>query len=64
VDWGGLPTASRRAPELREEVAVVFGALGVHGKGKRAEWEGLEPEELTVTKTGRGKGRKHRHLPL
>jgi hypothetical protein len=34
VDWGGLPTASKRAPELREEAAAVFGVLRVHGKGK------------------------------
>jgi hypothetical protein len=34
MDWGGLPMASRRAPELREEAAAVFGVLCVHGKGK------------------------------
>jgi hypothetical protein len=34
MDWGGLPTASRRAPELREEATAVFRVLCVHGKGK------------------------------
>jgi hypothetical protein len=33
-NWSGLPTASRRAPELREEAAAVFGVLCVHGKEK------------------------------
>jgi hypothetical protein len=41
---------------LREGVAVAFGARCVRGKGKREEWEGLEPKELMVTKAGRGKG--------
>jgi hypothetical protein len=44
--------ANRRAPELREGAAVPFGARCVRGKGKREEWEGLEPKELMVTKVG------------
>jgi hypothetical protein len=51
-----LPTTSRRSPELEMVAAVVFGTLCVHGSRKREEWEGLEPEELAVTISGRGKG--------
>jgi hypothetical protein len=36
-NWGGLPMANRRAPELREGAAVAFGSRCVRGKGKREE---------------------------
>jgi hypothetical protein len=52
----GLPTTSRRSPELKKVAAVVFGTLCGRGSRKREEWEGLEPEELAVTISGRGKG--------
>jgi hypothetical protein len=41
----------------------VRGSVCARQREKRAEWKGLEPEELTVAKTGRGKRRKCRHLP-
>jgi hypothetical protein len=40
----------------------VRGSVCARQREKRAEWKGLEREELTVAKTRRGKRRKHRHL--
>jgi hypothetical protein len=37
--WSGLPTASRRAPELEEMAAVVLGVLGKKRAGTRMEWK-------------------------
>jgi hypothetical protein len=39
----GLPTASRRAPELEEMAAVVLGVPGKKRAGTRMEWEEGEP---------------------
>jgi hypothetical protein len=38
---------NRGSPEWRKGAAVVFCARGARGKGKREEWEGLEPKKLT-----------------
>jgi hypothetical protein len=40
--WNGLPTASRRAPELEEMAVVVLGVLGKKRAGTRMEWKDRE----------------------
>jgi hypothetical protein len=40
--WNGLPTVSRRAPELEEMAAVVLGVLGKKRAGTRMEWKDRE----------------------
>jgi hypothetical protein len=46
VDWSGLPTVSRRSPELEKVAAGVFRALGAHGNGEGGKWVRYRTLEL------------------